>query len=66
MLPNCRKFSRDLPGHKEENEMSKEELGELLDARDKLCRFCENDACEKCQVTALIDDAYAECDEIDE
>lgn len=46
--------------------MSKEELGELLDARDKLCRFCENDACEKCQVTALIDDAYAECDEIDE
>ena len=21
--------------------------------------------CEKCQVTALIDDAYAECDEID-
>lgn len=46
--------------------MSREELSELLDARDKLCGFCENDACEKCQVTALIDDAYAECDEIDE
>lgn len=26
MLPNCRKFSRESPGHKEENEMSKEEL----------------------------------------
>ena len=24
--------------------MSREELSELLDARDKLCGFCENDA----------------------
>lgn len=44
MLPNCRKFSRELPGHKEENEMSKEELGELLDARDKLCGFSDSSA----------------------
>lgn len=61
MLPNCRKFSRESPGYKEKIGMSREELSELLDARDKLCGFCE-----KCQVTALIDDAYAECDEIDE
>jgi len=33
---------------------------ELLDARDKLCKFCENDACEKCIVTQLIDDATNE------
>lgn len=33
--------------------MSKEKLNELLDARAKLCRFCENDA-------------YAECDEEDQ
>lgn len=46
--------------------MSREELAILLDARDKLCGFCENDECEKCQITLLIDDAYAECDEIDE
>ena len=46
--------------------MSSEELVILLDARDKLCGFCENDACEKCQVTLLINDAYAENDEIEE
>ena len=46
--------------------MSREELAVLLDARDKLCGFCENDACEKCQVTLLIDDAFAECDELDD
>lgn len=44
--------------------MSREELAVLLDARDKLCGFCENDACERCQVTLLIDDAYTECDEL--
>ena len=46
--------------------MSREELAVLLDARDKLCAFCENDECEKCQITLLVNDAYAECDEIDE
>ena len=46
--------------------MSREELTVLLDARDKLCGFCENDVCERCQVTLLIDDAYTECDELDE
>lgn len=46
--------------------ISTNELAELLDARDKLCAFCENDNCEKCQVTMLIDDAYNECPETDE
>lgn len=46
--------------------ISMDELAELLDARDKLCAFCENDNCEKCQVTILINDAYCECPEADE
>ena len=25
-----------------------------------LCEFCQNDECEKCQVTRLLDDAYVE------
>lgn len=32
----------------------------LLDARDKICAFCGNNECEKCQVTMLIDDANCE------
>ena len=41
--------------------VDRDKLAELLDARDKLCGFCENhDFCEKCQVTLLIDDAYVE------
>ena len=44
--------------------MDREELTVLCDARDKLCGFCENyDACEKCQVTLLIDQVYAECED---
>lgn len=47
--------------------MDKNELAILLDARDKLCGFCENyDFCEKCQVTLLINDAYTECDTNDD
>ena len=30
---------------------------ELLDARDKLCKYCENDDCDSCRVTELINDA---------
>lgn len=44
MLPNCRKFSRELPGYKEKIGMSREELSELLDARDKLCGFSDSSA----------------------
>ncbi len=43
--------------------MDREELAVLCDARDKLCAFCENDNCEKCQITLLIDQAYAECED---
>lgn len=47
--------------------MSREDLAVLLDARDKLCGFCENyDHCEKCQVTVLVNDAYAECEDLEE
>lgn len=46
--------------------MSREELIELLDARDKLCTLCDNQECEKCQITALVNDAFAKCNEIDE
>lgn len=46
--------------------MSRDELDDLLDAREKLCGFCKNDACEKCQVTLLINNAYAEYDKIGE
>ena len=47
--------------------INREELAELCDARDKLCGFCENDEdCEKCQVTRLIDDAYTDCPDIED
>lgn len=38
--------------------MDKDYLARLCNARDILCEFCEADACEKCIVTQLIDDAY--------
>lgn len=41
--------------------ISRDELAEILDARDTLCGYCENDACEKCIVTMLVNDAYNEC-----
>lgn len=34
-------------------------LARLCNARDTLCGFCENTECEKCQVTALINDAFS-------
>lgn len=40
--------------------MDKYDLAVLCDARDKLCGFCEAGECEKCIVTRLIDDAFAE------
>lgn len=44
--------------------ITREELAEVLDGRDKLCRFCENyDFCTKCQVTLLVDQAFAECED---
>lgn len=32
----------------------------LTAAREALCTYCENDECEKCVVTLLLDQAYAE------
>lgn len=50
-----------------EESITREELAELCDARDKICNFCENEEhCPKCQVKILIDDAYACCQDIDE
>lgn len=46
--------------------MTKNELAVLLNARDKLCNFCNNDNCEKCQITLLINDAYNECEELED
>lgn len=43
--------------------MTRDELAVLCDARDKLCSYCQSDECEKCIVTALIDDAYNETPE---
>ena len=43
--------------------MTRDELAVLCDARDKLCGYCQSDECEKCIVTALIDDAYNETPE---
>ncbi len=42
--------------------ISENEYTSLLDARDKLCRFCQSDECEKCQVTRLADDAHSEAE----
>ena len=46
--------------------ITKGELAELCDARDKLCGFCEANECEKCIVTNLINDAINECEESEE
>lgn len=47
--------------------MTKEELAKLCEARDVLCGYCEANECDKCIVTSLIDDAFAELeDEQDE
>lgn len=40
-------------------------LAEICHARDILCNFCENDNCEKCQVTNLVNDAFCEFGEDD-
>ena len=44
--------------------IDKDYLAKICDARDTLCAFCENtDLCHKCQVTLLVDDAYAAADD---
>lgn len=41
-------------------------LSEICNAGKILCDFCENDNCEKCQVTNLLNDAYCEFGEDNE
>lgn len=44
------------------NPIDKETLAELCNARDILCNFCENNEdCDKCQITRLIEDAFDAC-----
>lgn len=45
-----------------ENVISEDEYTSLLDARDRLCRFCQSEECRKCQVTSLTDDARFEAE----
>lgn len=46
-----------------ENMISESEYTGLLDARDRLCRFCQSEECGKCQVTRLADDAHSEAEQ---
>lgn len=45
-----------------EKPISENEYTDLLDARDRLCNFCQSQECEKCQVTKLADDAHFEAE----
>ena len=40
--------------------MTKELYERLTKASSALCSYCDNDECEACQVTRLMDDAYVE------
>lgn len=47
--------------------IDREELAEILNGRDKICGFCNNyDFCPKCQVTLLVDQAFAACEDYDD
>lgn len=47
--------------------MTKEYYNKLDAAAKTLCKYCENDECEKCHVSVLMNDAYAEfCETNDE
>lgn len=40
--------------------MTKEKYEEIVAAGRTLCEYCENDECEKCIVTSLVNDATDE------
>lgn len=40
--------------------ITEEQYNNLVNARETLCDYCENDACENCIVTLLLDQAYVE------
>lgn len=46
--------------------MTREGYDRLQEAGRILCKFCENDACERCQVSVLLDEAYSEMEAIEE
>lgn len=49
------------------NKVSEEVFKDLNEARNVLCNYCENhDACDCCQVTLLMDQAYVECSKASE
>lgn len=40
--------------------LDEDTYNDIMDAAKTLCDYCQNDACESCQVTRLTDDAYVE------
>lgn len=42
------------------SKIDKQTYDDLMDAKNKLCNYCEADECERCIVTQLADDAHAE------
>lgn len=40
--------------------MTKESYERLTKASSALCSYCDNDECDACQVTRLMDDIYVE------
>lgn len=38
--------------------MTQQSYDKILEAAKILCEYCENNACENCQVTKLTNDAY--------
>ena len=40
--------------------MTKELYEQIIEAGETLCGYCENDECDKCIITMLIDDATRE------
>ena len=56
-LPSIDNFKK---GAKNMAKMTKELDEKLSMAGKALCEYCENDECSCCQVTHLMDDAYAE------
>ena len=43
--------------------MTQQSYDKILEAAKILCEYCENNACENCQVTRLTDDAYLDATE---
>lgn len=45
--------------------ISREELAKICDAKDTICQFCGSiEYCDACHVTNLVNEAFANCDEV--